>query len=276
MRIDAHQHFWRLSRGDYHWLDVSSTALAPLARDFEPADLAPLLAAHGVTQTVLVQAAATEAETDHLLALADAHEEITGVVGWVDLADAGRLPTLQRWARHPKFKGVRPMLQDLPDANWLDHGPSGDMVQALIDLGLRFDALVRAEHLSALDRFAARWPALPIVIDHAAKPGLSDAWRAGLAALARHPQVCCKFSGLLTELDGAANATEQMAPVWDALVQLFGPDRLMWGSDWPVLNLAADYGGWVELSQRFIGGLPAAGQDAIWRDTAVRFYGLRA
>lgn len=276
MRIDAHQHFWRLSRGDYQWLDVSSPALAPLARDFEPADLAPLRAAHGVTRTVLVQAAATEAETDHLLALADAHDEIAGVVGWVDLADAGRLPTLQRWARHPKFKGVRPMLQDLPDANWLDHGPSGDMVQALIDLGLRFDALVRAEHLSALDRFAARWPALPIVIDHAAKPGLSDAWRAVLAALARHPQVCCKFSGLLTELDGAANAAEQIAPVWDALVQLFGPDRLMWGSDWPVLNLAADYGGWVELSQRFIGGLPAAGQDAIWRDTAVRFYGLRA
>jgi len=283
-RIDAHQHFWRLSRGDYDWLDVGDPALAPLARDFEPADLQPLHEAHGVTQSVLVQAAATEAETEHLLALADANPGVGGVVGWVDLADATRLPTLQRWAAHPKFKGVRPMLQDLPAADWLDHGPAPAMVQALVQLGLRLDALVKPEHLPALARFAARWPELPIVIDHAAKPVLRQgwrapwarAWRAGLTELARRPQVFCKFSGLLTEMDDHAEPAELLAPAWQTLVGLFGPERLMWGSDWPVLNLAGDYDTWVELAGECIATLPAAGQAAVWRGTAARFYRLGA
>ena len=284
MRIDAHQHFWRLARGDYDWLDVSDPALAPLARDFEPTDLAPLREANRVGQTILVQAAATEAETEHLLALADAHDEIAGVVGWVDLADTSGLATLRRWAAHPKFKGVRPMLQDLHDVNWLDRGPAHAMVQTLVDLRLRFDALVKVEHLPALARFAARWPALPIVIDHAAKPALAQgwrapwalAWRAGLGELAQQPQVSCKFSGLLTEAGGHAEPAELLAPVWQTLVSLFGPERLMWGSDWPVLDLAADYDTWVELAGDCIATLPAAGQAAVWRGTAARFYGLAA
>lgn len=282
MRIDAHQHFWRLARGDYEWLDVSDPALAPLARDFEPADLLPFRMAYGVSKTILVQAAATEAETDHLLALADSDAGVAGVVGWIDLADASRLPTLQRWASDPKFKGVRPMLQDLLDANWLDHGPHLDMVGALVDLGLRFDALVKTEHLPALARFAARWPQLPIVIDHAAKPALAQggrapwakAWRAGLVELARLPNAYCKFSGLLTELGEHAEPTEAIAPIWQTLVNLFGAERLMWGSDWPVVNLAADYDTWVELAGEFIATLPPAGQAAVWRGTATRFYGL--
>jgi len=284
MRVDSHQHFWRLSRGDYDWLDVSDAALAPLARDFEPADLLPFRMAYGVTKTILVQAAATEAESDHLLTLADSDPGVGGVVGWVDLADANRLPTLQRWASDPKFKGVRPMLQDLPDADWLDHGPSPVMVQALIDLGLRFDALVKTEHLPALARFAARWPALPIVIDHAAKPALAQgwrapwakAWRAGLAELAHLPKVFCKFSGLLTEMGEHAEPAELLVPAWQMLVDLFGPERLMWGSDWPVLNLAGDYDTWVELAADCIATLPAESQSAVWRGTATRFYGLGA
>lgn len=287
MKIDAHQHFWRLSRGDYGWLDVADPAFAPLARDFAPADLLPFRMAYGVTKTVLVQAAPTEAETDHLLALADSDSGVAGVVGWIDLADPSRLPTLQRWAADPKLKGVRPMLQDLPEPNWLDHGPHPAMVQALIDLGLRFDALVRTEHLPALIRFAQRWPALPIVIDHAAKPALSQGWRApwakawqtGLAELAALPQVCCKFSGLLTEmgaLAASAEPAELIAPVWQPLVEHFGPERLMWGSDWPVVNLASDYGGWLALADTCIATLPATGQSAVWRGTATRFYGLDA
>ncbi|HEY0957373.1 MAG TPA: amidohydrolase family protein [Roseateles sp.] len=284
MKIDSHQHCWRLARGDYDWLDVGDAALAPLARDFEPGDLAPLRAAHGVVATVLVQAAATEAETDHLLALSRADDSIAGVVGWIDLTDASRLPTLQRWAADPKFKGVRPMLQDLPDTNWLDHSPSPVMVQTLIDLGLRFDALVKTEHLPALARFAARWPQLPLVIDHAAKPALAQgwrapwakAWRAGLGELARLPNVYCKFSGLLTELGEHAEPAEAVAPIWQTLVSLFGAERLMWGSDWPVLNLAGDYDSWVELAGGFIATLPAAAQPAVWRGTATRFYGLAA
>jgi L-fuconolactonase len=158
------------------------------------------------------------------------------------------------------------------------------MVQALIDLGLRFDALVKTEHLPALARFATRWPALPIVIDHAAKPALAQgwsapwakAWHAGLAELARLPHVCCKFSGLLTEVGNHAEPAALLAPAWQTLVSLFGPERLMWGSDWPVVNLAGDYDAWVKLAGDCIATLPAAAQAAVWRGTAARFYGLGA
>lgn len=287
-RVDAHQHFWRLARGDYDWLDTSDPALAPLARDFEPEDLAPLRRAHGIGRTVLVQAAATMDETEHLLALAEGHPEIAGVVGWIDLADPGRLPVLERWARHPAFKGVRPMLQDLPDTEWIAHGPHPSMVQALIDLGLRLDALVKPPHLQALNRFVECWPALPVVIDHAAKPVLREGWqadwvapwKAGMAALAAHPQVCCKFSALLTEADAAQIASPEaaealIAPVWELLMQRFGAQRVMWGSDWPVLNLASDYARWTELAGRFIDRLATADRQAVWGGTAEHFYGLQ-
>jgi L-fuconolactonase len=286
-RVDAHQHFWRLARGDYDWLDTTNPALAPLARDFEPEDLAPLRRANGIGRTVLVQAAATTAETEHLLALADGHPEIAGVVGWIDLSDPAQLPVLQRWAAHRAFKGVRPMLQDLPDPEWILHGPHPAMVQALVDLGLRFDALVKPPHLAALTRFVEHWPQLKVVVDHAAKPVLREGWqagwvapwRAGIAALARHPQVCCKFSALLTEADPAQilspeTAQELLSPVWDELLQHFGPGRLMWGSDWPVLNLAADYGRWADIAGRFIDRLAPADRQAVWGGTAERFYGL--
>ena len=286
-RIDAHQHFWRLARGDYDWLDTANLALAPLARDFEPEDLAPLRRASGVGRTVLVQAAATTQETDHLLGLADSHPEIAGVVGWIDLSDPAQLPVLQRWASHRAFKGVRPMLQDLPDAEWILHGPHPAMLQALVDLGLRFDALVKPPHLAALVRFVERWPQLKMVVDHAAKPVLREGWeaawvapwRAGLAALASHPQVCCKFSGLLTEADPAQLSSPEeaqalLSPVWEELLRHFGPERLMWGSDWPVLNLAADYGQWADIAGRFIDRLAPAGRQAVWGGTAERFYGL--
>lgn len=287
-RVDAHQHFWRLARGDYDWLDPSDPALAPIARDFEPEDLAPLRRAHGIGRTVLVQAAATTGETEHLLSLADRHPEIAGVVGWIDLADPSQRPVLERWARHPAFKGVRPMLQDLPDREWILHGPHPTMVQALVDLGLRLDALVKPPHLPALLRFVERWPALPVVIDHAAKPVLREGWQAdwvgpwreAMAALATHPQVCCKFSALLTEahpsqIDPAEAAEALLAPVWDHLLQHFGPQRLMWGSDWPVLNLASDYARWAELAGRFIDRLSAADRQVVWGGTAARFYGLQ-
>ena len=215
-RIDTHQHFWRLARGDYTWLDPQAPTLRPLVRDFEPADLQPLLRAHGVSQTVVVQAAATEAETDHLLGLAEQHGWIGGVVGWIDLSDPTREPVLERWARHPRFKGVRPMLQDLPDPEWIAHAPHPAMVEALLRHGLRLDALVKPPHLLPLLKFIERWPDLPVVVDHAAKPALSQGWRGswvptwehGLMRLAEHPQVCCKFSALLTEA-----SPEQVASV---------------------------------------------------------------
>ena len=287
LRIDSHQHFWRPARGDYGWLDASDPVLAPLVRDFLPADMAPLRAAHGVAQTVLVQAAPSEAETDFLLDLANAHGFIGGVVGWVDLSDPRSARTLERWARHPAFKSVRPMLQDLSDADWIAHAPHPAVVEALIGLGLRFDALVKPQHLPALLYFVQRWPALPVVIDHAAKPALADGWQApwatnwrlGMAALAQQPQVVCKWSGLLTEAAGDARhepgaALAMLHPAWDHLLTHFGPQRLMWGSDWPVLTLASDYARWIDLTGTLAADLPADDQAALWHRTATRFYGL--
>lgn len=286
-RLDAHQHYWRVARGDYHWLRADDPALEPIHRDFGPADLAPLRAPHGIEATVLVQAADSTEETEYLLALADGEPSVVGVVGWVNLANEASVATLERWATRRVFRGVRPMLQDLPARDWIEHGPNKAVLAALPRLGLRFDALVKPWHLASLRRFVERHPALPVVIDHAAKPllvqgwpaGWAEAWRRDLAALAAHPQVCCKFSGLLTEAVPLATVVEGIAavrPVWDTLLECFGPQRLMWGSDWPVLTLAAPYERWVAVSEALIGELAPAEQQAVWRDSAARFYGIDA
>ena len=285
-RIDSHQHFWRPARGDYAWLRADVPVLAPLVRDFLPEHLAPLLQAHGVERTVLVQAADSEAETDFMLELATAHDVVGGVVGWVDLSSPDAAASLERMARHPRFKGVRPMLQDLPDDDWIARMPRADAIQALLRLGLRFDALVMPRHLSSLMRFLKDWPQLPVVIDHAAKPpvGAHDSevfatWRKDMAELAALPQVCCKFSGLWGEAPPSTHgdvdaAVRAVRPVWEHLLESFGPARLMWGSDWPVLTLAGDYAGWIAVSEACIGGLSASEQSNLWRGTAQRFYGL--
>ena len=286
-RIDAHQHFWRPARGDYAWLRADVPSLAPLCRDFLPEHLQATLAAHHVVQTVLMQAAGSEAETDFMLELASAHDFIAAVVGWVDLSRPESVATLERWVRHPAFKGVRPMLQDLPEADWIARAPHPDVVRALLRLGLRFDALVQPWHLAPLLRFLRAWPELPVVIDHAAKPQLAlgwqadwaGAWQRGLAEIASHPQVMCKLSGLLTEAPAAARgshaaALDTLRPVWEKLLQWFGPKRLMWGSDWPVLTLAGDYAGWVAVSESLIGGLPPDDQARVWHGNASSFYGL--
>lgn len=286
-RVDSHQHFWRPARGDYAWLRADDPALAPLVRDLLPAQLQPMLQAHDVARTVLVQAADSVAETEFLLDLAARHDFIGGVVGWVDLGRADAAATLERWARHPKFKGVRPMLQDLPDVDWIARVPHSDAVRALVRLGLRFDALVKPQHLQSLLRFLRAWPELPVVIDHAAKPQLAqgwdadwvNVWRQHLGDIAALPQVSCKFSGLVTEMAPVARASAAstigaLRPVWDALLRWFGPARLMWGSDWPVLTLAGDYAGWVAASDALIGELPAADQANVSRGNAERFYGI--
>jgi L-fuconolactonase len=288
-RLDAHQHFWQLARGDYAWLGGDQPALAPLRRDFAPADLAPLLRAHGVARTLLVQATDRVAETEFMLALAREHRFIAGVVGWVDLAAADAAATLERLAQDPTLRGVRPMLQDLPQDDWILAAPRPEALRTLHRLGLRLDALVKPRQLAALARFAMNRPALPVVIDHAAKPPLSHdwhapemrAWQRGMATLAALPQVCCKVSGLLTELAPADRASpgraiEKLRPVVDALLGWFGPARLMWGSDWPVLTLAGTYADWVAISDALLAPLSDTERAHVQHGCAARFYGLAA
>lgn len=272
--IDAHCHFWRLDRGDYGWLDGSGGPLEPIRRDFLPPDYP------GDARLIVVQAAPTVAETEFMLALARQDARIAGVVGWVDIADRDAASVLRRLANDPALRGIRPMLQDIADPDWLVTDARADALRALADLGLCFDALVTARHLPMLAWFAARHPELTIVIDHAAKPqpGSHDDWAAGMRALARLPHVRCKLSGLLTELapQDRADPLDPLGAIVGPLLDWFGPDRLIWGSDWPVLTLAGSWQGWRDLTDALLAGLTPTEADAIMRDNAARAYGVAA
>lgn len=279
MRIDAHCHFWDPARGDYGWLDNGPPALDPLRRVFTPADLAAL---NGARRVVAVQAAESVAETRYLLDLASRFPQIAGVVGWVDLTRPDSIETLADLARNPRLKGIRPMLQDLAEDDWILTRPDPAILRAVQDLGLCFDALVFARHLTHLTRFTAAWPDLPMIVDHCAKPvmggPLEPAWLDGMAAMAAFPHVHCKISGLMTELPDALRQPEAalaaMRPVVDEVLRLFGPDRLLWGSDWPVLTLAASHQVWEQLTDRLLERLTPTERQAILGGNAAKFYGL--
>jgi L-fuconolactonase len=273
-RIDSHQHFWRLGRGDYDWM---SPALESIYRDFEPTDLKHLLKAHRVQKTVVVQAAATVAETKFLLQLADEHDWIAGVVGWVDMESPGVIAVLERLRAHPKFVGIRPMIQDIPDAAWMLRPELTPVFEWLEKTQLAFDALVKPAHLTNLVELLARHPKLKAVIDHGGKPNIRerqfDGWAEDIALLAKNTQAVCKLSGLLTEAANNAGDVE-LAPFIDYLLQCFGPERLMWGSDWPVLNLASDYDRWMSMCEQALAPLQEPDRRKIWRDNAIAFYNL--
>lgn len=277
-RIDAHQHFWKLARGDYRWL---TPALEPLYRDFGPGDLAPQLRESSVDATVLVQAADSVAESEFLLATARELEWVAGVVGWVELDDALAPRQLERLARESKFVGVRPMLQDLEDSRWVLRPRVTEALRAAAQLGLRFDALVKPQQLAALCELRARVPELWIVIDHAAKPRLAEGqnwdgvelWRAQLRELASHPRTHCKVSGLLTEC-APTWSEPALASVFEFLRATFGAERLMWGSDWPVLQLRASYARWRNIAEELTRSWNSQERDDFFGATAARYYGL--
>ena len=286
-RIDSHCHFWQLGRGDYGWLQPDNAALAPIYRDWGPQDLDPLAQEAGIERRILVQAAPTVAETRFLLDVAAADPSAGGVVGWVDLAAQDAAQTIAQLATFPLFKGVRPMLQDLDEADWIATRPRPDAIEALLEHGLSFDALVLPRNLASLRQFTARYPDLPVVIDHAAKPAIAAPaddprhalWRDGMAELAQDPRICCKLSGLLTEMAPEQRSTVEMAvqtlePVLDRLLDWFGPERLLWGSDWPVLTLAAPFAFWTEVTDHLLADLSQTERAAILGGNAARFYRL--
>ncbi len=278
MIVDAHQHFWRLSRGDYAWL---TPELRPLYRDFEAGDLVPLLARSHVDATVVVQAAATEDETHFLLRLAERHAFINGVVGWVDFAapDAARRIAALVDAGRGKLKGLRPMIQDIADPDWVRRRELDAAFTAMIEHDLAFDALVKPRHFPALLARLQRHPRLRAVVDHAGKPDIAnggfDAWAAGLEELARATGAYCKLSGLLTEAAPGA-AAEHLAPYVEHVFACFGAERVIWGSDWPVLNLASDYAGWFGLAHALASRFAGGHEPAVFGATAASFYRLQS
>jgi L-fuconolactonase len=228
-RIDAHQHFWRLSRGDYGWL---TPALGPIHRDFLPEDLAPLLAVAGIGKTILVQAAPTVAETEFMLEIAEKTPFVAGVIGWVDFSAPDAAAIIARLAENPMLVGLRPMIHDIADPYWMLRPDLLPAFEALQRHNLVFDALVKPPHLRALLALARRHPEMPIVIDHGAKPliaaGVLDPWREEMAALAALPNISCKLSGLVTEA-GDAWDVGKLKPYVDHLIGCFGPARLIFG-----------------------------------------------
>ncbi|MBS0581624.1 MAG: amidohydrolase family protein [Proteobacteria bacterium] len=278
MIVDAHQHFWRLDRGDYTWL---TPQLGVLYRDYLPNDLAPLHARLGIGASVLVQAAASEAETHYLLALARRHESIAGVVGWTDFAtsDAPQHIAALVGAGGGKLKGLRPMIQDIADPGWIGDARLDAAFVAMVEHDLAFDALVKPMHLSRLRERLSRHPQLRAVVDHAGKPviaaGEFDAWAREIERLANTTGAYCKLSGLLTEAAPGTPA-ETFAPWVEHVFACFGPGRVIWGSDWPVLNLVGDYAGWFELAREWTSRHAPGGEHAVFGDNALRFYQLWA
>ena len=273
MRIDAHQHFWNPARGDYGWMN--GAGLEHLRRTFLPLDLAEHLKKHDIDKTVLIQAAPTLNETEYMLGLADATDSVAKVVGWVDFESRDDLKHLQRLAKHPKFSGVRPMIQDLPDPEWMHRSQVQWAFDAIIDLDLTFDALGFPVHLEPFLRLFQRYPKMRSVVDHCMKPRIGndefDVWAAGISKIASETGVFCKVSGLATEAKAGWN-TQALLPYARHVIEVFGADRVMFGSDWPVLELNGSYDRWFEATKTIV--QPTESKE-IFGETAARFYRIQ-
>ena len=277
MRIDAHQHYWQPQRGDYGWMPRDN---ATLNRAYGPRDLEPLLDRHGIDATVLVQAAPTVAETEYMLGLADGSDRVAGVVGWVDFEDPGARETLARLAGHPAFKGVRPMIQDIPDDGWMLREDVQWAYRAICDLDLIFDALGFPRHLENFLTLVQRYPDMRVVVDHCMKPQIRDhsdagfaQWAEGISRIAA-TGAYCKLSGLVTEANADWSVAD-LQPYVDHVLQAFGPARVMWGSDWPVCRLASEYDRWLAAAEALTAGLSGADKARIFGGTATEFYRLK-
>jgi len=278
MIIDAHQHFWDLSRGDYAWL---TPAEGILYRNYLPTDLIPTLRENGVIATVLVQAAPSEAETRYLFDLARANAFVAGVIGWVDFEDPDVEPRIEGLiqAGAGMLKGLRPMIQDIADPEWVRRPALDPAFEAMSTHGLVFDALVRPVHLPPLRTRLERHPQLQVVLDHAAKPqirtGEFETWAREMQAIGRGTQVHCKLSGLLTLAGGSAHPSKDIKPYVEHVFACFGPQRVLWGSDWPVLNAVSEYSQWLRISRDMIGHFAEGLRDDVLGRNAERVYRLK-
>lgn len=274
MRIDSHQHFWRYDPAHYPWIAVGG----PLVNDFLPADLAIELGRYNLEGCIAVQARQTLEETRWLLELADASPIIRGVVGWVDLRSENVVEQLAQFANHPKLVGVRHVVQDEPDDNFMLAHQFQYGISQLAPFDLTYDILIYPRHLPAALRLAENFPDQPFVLDHLGKPLIRDAvlepWASEIRDLARHPHVMCKISGMITEAKIDGWRPTDFAPYLDVVLQAFGPDRLMFGSDWPVALMAGSYQQVYDLAEDFIRPLGKDAEQKFFGGNAAKFYGL--
>lgn len=275
MIIDSHQHFWQVGRFDYPWM---TRDLQILYRDYLPSDLEPILRNNGVSKTILVQASNSVAESRWLLNLADSNSFIAAVVGWVDLMSPNVDAQLEELSAHPKFKGVRHLVESEPADDWLLQPAVLSGLERLSARGLSYDLLVHTRHLRHARKVADRCPDLSLVIDHMAKPPIArnelDEWARELEPLAAFPNVHCKLSGLVTEANWTSWQTNELRPYVDRALELFGSERLMFGSDHPVCLLAASYRRVLESFQEILEDLSHEDRVRVFGVNAARCYRL--
>jgi len=274
MKIDAHQHFWELSRFHYTWLDAPD--LSPIRRDFLPDDLAPHLKACGIDRSIIVQTRHELQENRWTLSLCEANPFLAGIVGWVDLASRQCEEQLLEFKDHPKFLGIRHVTQDEPDDDFIVRPDVLRGLKVLEKHRVAFDLLFFVKHLKHAVTVARACPDLPLVIDHLAKPrireqGFED-WETNFRAAAKCENVYCKLSGLVTEADWKKWKPSDLKPYIDIALDAFGPQRLMYGSDWPVCKLAAEYEQVYQALSENLSALSEGERQDIFGKTAVRFY----
>jgi len=275
MRIDSHQHFWRYNPVDYGWM---SDKMGGLKQDRLPDDLKPLLAQSGIEGTVAVQARQTESETAFLLELADQYKIIQGVVGWLDMRAPEFKSQLEKYAGHPKLKGLRHVVQDEADDQFMLRPDFLNGLSLLADFNLTYDLLLWPKHLPVAVEVVRKFPNQRFVLDHIAKPLIAEQvmapWEADIRALAAFENVSCKVSGMVTEATWRGWRAADFKPYLDVVCDCFGIDRLMFGSDWPVCTLSAEYGQVVGLVGDYVQGLSLEAQDKIFGRNAAEFYQL--
>jgi L-fuconolactonase len=276
MRIDGHQHFWRVERGDYHWMDAS---VSVLCRDYLPADLRPLLTRHAIDRTIVVQAAQTVAETDFLLELAAENEFIAGVVGWLDMDSEDFLSQFVHYRKNSRFIGLRPMLQDLEDDAWILRPKVLESLQLIVEADFPFDFLTHTRHLPYVLKALERVGPMRAVIDHISKPEIRsqtlEPWKTYIAQLGQHPNLYCKLSGMITEADHQNWSAETLLPYINHVVDCFGWDRVIFGSDWPVCLLAGRYDQVVQALTDALGSRMGETEERkLFGENAAHFYEL--
>jgi L-fuconolactonase len=277
MVIDSHQHFWRYTPAEYDWI---SADLAVIRRDFLPEHLVAEMAAAGVDAAISVQARQSLAETAWLLELARHCDRLCGVVGWVPLCDPAVEALLERLAVSPALRGVRHVVQGEPDDEYILRPDFNRGIAALRRFDLAYDILIFERHLPATLRFVDRHPQQRFVVDHIAKPrvrdGLLEPWASRLRELARRPHVWCKLSGVVTEADPRAWTVAQLRPYLLTALEAFGPERVLFGSDWPVCLVGCPYGRWLDIVRAALADFTPTEQAAILGGNARRAYALPA